>query len=118
MDEFRCRPTAKVIAANPIVTASKPPALPSVPTPKVGTADKGKPSTAKTDPHKVRRRLIWTAVWAYLTANFLMFLRFFFPRALFEPSTIHTIGYPTGFQLGVNEDFKQAYRTWVVKEPD
>lgn len=46
-----------------------------------------------------------------------MFLRFFFPRALFEPETVHTIGYPTDFQIGVNEKYKQAYRIWVVKEP-
>jgi cytochrome b6-f complex iron-sulfur subunit len=114
----RHNPTAKVIAANAIVTPSKPPAPRPAPTAKTGTADKGKPGTAKTEPNTVRRRLIWTAVWAYLTANFIMFLRFFFPRALFEPSTIHTIGYPTDFQLGVNEKFKQAYRIWVVKEPD
>jgi len=66
----------------------------------------------------MRRRLIWTAVWGYLAVNFLMFLRFFFPRALFEPSTVHTIGYPSDFSLGVSEKYKQADRIWVVKEPD
>ena len=66
----------------------------------------------------MRRRLIWTAIWGYLAVNFLMFLRFFFPRALFEPSTVHTIGYPSDFSLGVNEKYKQADRIWVVKEPD
>jgi cytochrome b6-f complex iron-sulfur subunit len=65
----------------------------------------------------MRRRLIWTAIWGYLAVNFLMFLRFFFPRALFEPETVHNIGYPSDFQVGVNEKYKQAYRIWVVKEP-
>lgn len=65
----------------------------------------------------MRRRLIWTAIWGYLAVNFLMFLRFFFPRVLFEPNTVHNIGYPSDFQIGVNEKYKQAYRIWVVKEP-
>ncbi len=53
----------------------------------------------------------------YLTANFLMFLRFFFPRTLFEPTTVFHIGYPSDFALGVNEKFKQTARIWVIKEP-
>ncbi len=75
----------------------------------------GKPATP--EPSKMRRRFIWTAIWGYLAVNFLMFLRFFFPRALFEPNSVHNIGYPSDFQIGVNEKYKQAYRIWVVKEP-
>jgi cytochrome b6-f complex iron-sulfur subunit len=56
-------------------------------------------------------------VWGFVAANFLMFLRFFFPRALFEPETVHNIGYASDFSIGVNEKYKQAYRIWVVKEP-
>ena len=91
--------------------APKPPAA-AKPAPAAATKE------VKPEPNKLRRRLIWTAVWGYLAANFFMFLRFFFPRALFEPSTVHTIGYPSDFSLGVNEKYKQAYRIWVVKEPD
>lgn len=36
--------------------------------------------------NRVRRRFIWTFLWGYLGVNFLMFLRYFFPRALFEPT--------------------------------
>jgi cytochrome b6-f complex iron-sulfur subunit len=54
----------------------------------------------------------------YLGINFLMFLRFFFPRALYEPSTIVDIGYPSDFKMGVNENFLQSNRIWVVKELD
>jgi len=66
---------------------------------------------------KMRRRIVWSCLWGFLGANLLMFLRFFFPRALFEPNTVHNIGYPSDFQIGVNEKYKQAYRIWVVKEP-
>jgi cytochrome b6-f complex iron-sulfur subunit len=68
------------------------------------------------DPSKMRRRIIWTSVGAFLAANFLMFLRFFFPRALFEPSTVFRIGYPSDFGPGVDERFKQSHRVWVVRE--
>jgi cytochrome b6-f complex iron-sulfur subunit len=46
-----------------------------------------------------------------------MFLRFFFPRTLFEPTTVFHIGYASDFALGVNEKFKQLARIWVIKEP-
>jgi cytochrome b6-f complex iron-sulfur subunit len=50
--------------------------------------------------------------------NFLGFLRFFFPRTLFEPTTVFNIGYPSDFSLGVDERFKQLARIWVVREAD
>jgi len=67
---------------------------------------------------KMRRRIIWSCVWGFLGANLLMFLRFFFPRALFEPSTVFKIGYPADFQPGVDERFKAQDRIWVVREAD
>lgn len=66
---------------------------------------------------KERRRIIWACVGGYLGINFLMFLRFFFPRALYEPNTIVNIGYPTGFDSGVNQQFLQSNRIWVLVEP-
>jgi cytochrome b6-f complex iron-sulfur subunit len=69
-------------------------------------------------PDKMRRRIIWTALSGYLGVNFLMFLRFFFPRALFEPSTVSTIGYPADFALGIDERFLNTIRCWVVRQPD
>ncbi len=66
---------------------------------------------------KMRRRVIWSCIGGYLAANFLMFLRFFFPRTLFEPTTVFHVGYPSDFQLGVSDKFKQLARIWVVKEP-
>jgi cytochrome b6-f complex iron-sulfur subunit len=73
---------------------------------------------AVSDAFKARRRFVWTAMGAFLTANFLMFLRFFFPRTLFEPSSKFRIGYPSDFGLGVDERFKQSHRIWVVRLPD
>src|SRR5438552_9337638 len=67
---------------------------------------------------KVRRRIIWSCIVGYLGANFLMFLRFFFPRALFEPKTIFKIGYPSDFGLGVDTKFQRQYRIWVVRSAD
>ena len=52
-----------------------------------------------------RRRIVWACIWGYLGVNFLMFLRFFFPRALYEPNTIFNIGYPADFALGIDQRF-------------
>jgi len=69
-------------------------------------------------PDQMRRRIIWTAVSGYLGVNFLMFLRFFFPRALFEPNTVSSIGYPADFALGIDERFLNSNRCWIVRQPD
>ena len=66
----------------------------------------------------MRRRLVWTAITGFLITNFLMFLRFFFPRTLFEPSSKFRIGAPSDFGPGVDERFKQSHRIWVVRMPD
>jgi cytochrome b6-f complex iron-sulfur subunit len=68
--------------------------------------------------NRSRRRLIWTCIWGYLGVNFLMFLRFFFPRALFEPNTVVDIGFSSDFAMGVNQQYLMSNRIWVVKEPD
>jgi cytochrome b6-f complex iron-sulfur subunit len=65
-----------------------------------------------------RRRIAWALIWGYLGVNFLMFLRFFFPRALYEPNTIFGIGYPADFALGIDQRFLNTNRVWIVKEPD
>jgi len=90
----------------------------------VATAPKAAPKKAKADAEEIspsarmRRRIIGSCVWGFLGANLLMFLRFFFPRALFEPSTVFKIGYPSDFQPGVDERFKAQDRIWVVREAD
>jgi cytochrome b6-f complex iron-sulfur subunit len=65
-----------------------------------------------------RRRLVWSAVAAFLLAWLLAFFRFFLPRTLFEPATSFKIGYPEEYGLGVDTKFQQKYRIWVDRTPD
>ncbi len=105
-------PTSPAATKPPAATSAAVPAKPK-PKPSGGTESGAAPKPAD----KFRRRIIWSCIWGYLAANFLMFLRFFFPRALFEPSTVFKIGYPSDYQLGVSEKWKQLARIWVVREP-
>jgi cytochrome b6-f complex iron-sulfur subunit len=65
-----------------------------------------------------RRRFVMAAVLGSLSINLLMFLRFFFPRALYEPKTKFRIGYPTDFGFGVDTKFQNQYRIWVVRNTE
>ena len=65
-----------------------------------------------------RRRFVMAAVLGTLSVNLLMFLRFFFPRALYEPKTKFTIGYPTDFGFGVDTKFQKDHRIWVVRNTE
>lgn len=69
------------------------------------------------DVDRTRRRFIWTFLWGYLGVNFLMFLRYFFPRAIFEPPTVFSAGYVSDYSLGVDQRYLQSDRCWVVREP-
>ena len=62
-----------------------------------------------------RRRIVGATIVGFLTVNLLMFLRFFFPRTLFEPKTVFRIGFPADFGFGVDTKFQQQYRIWVVR---
>ena len=65
-----------------------------------------------------RRRFVMASVLGFLGVNLLMFLRFFFPRALFEPKTKFRIGFPSDFGFGVDTKFQNQYRIWVDRTPD
>ena len=65
-----------------------------------------------------RRRFVMAAVLGSLGVNLLMFLRFFFPRALYEPKTKFRIGYPGDFGFGVDTKFQNQYRIWVVRNTE
>jgi cytochrome b6-f complex iron-sulfur subunit len=90
-------------------------ASPATPAAKKGG---GKSEDSSASVNQSRRRLIWAGIWGYLGVNFLMFLRFFFPRALFEPNTVFSVGYPSDFSLGIDQRFLLTHRIWVVREPD
>ena len=65
-----------------------------------------------------RRRFVMASVLGFLGVNFVMFLRFFLPRALYEPKTTFTIGYPSDFGFGVDTKFQNAHRIWVVRNTE
>ena len=106
-------------AATQAADATKYVGTPAVGTSKAAAAaglSSSGPSNTEIDQR--RRRLVWVAVTAFLTAWFLAFFRFFLPRTLFEPNTVFKIGYPSEFALGVDTKFQQRYRIWVDRTPD
>ena len=98
-------PVAKSAAQTPVPPAPKQPGavVESTPDPPV---------------NKMRRRIVWASIAGFLITCFLMFLRFFLPRAIFEPSTVFKIGFPSDYALGVDTKWQQQYRIWVGKTSD
>src|SRR6202047_4485076 len=99
---------------NPIATTTAT-AKPAVATPAAAKPAVKSGSGEGAPPDKLRRRLIWGAVGGYLGVNLLMFLRFFFPRALYEPNTVFSIGYPGDFGLGIHQPYLVPNRVWGVR---
>ncbi len=70
-----------------------------------------------------RREFLGFAGWgAFLSAiglGLLGFLRFMFPRVLFEPSPVFRAGKPGDYKVGeVSERFKDEFRVWIERTPD
>jgi cytochrome b6-f complex iron-sulfur subunit len=119
------RPAAAAATASAAASVSRSGESTSyVGTPAVGTSRAAKAGgVASIGPedsevNQQRRRLVWSAVAAFLVAWFLAFFRFFLPRTLFEPATSFKIGYPEEYGLGVDTKFQQKYRIWVDRTPD
>lgn len=68
--------------------------------------------------NKMRRRIVWASIAGFLTTCFLMFLRFFLPRSILEPSSVFRVGFPADYALGVDTKWQQQYRIWVDKTSD
>ena len=102
-------PPAPKVGATAAALAAPPPAAKPAAKNKAGNADA---------PDPIRRRVIWGLIYGYLGINLLMFLRFFFPRALYEPNTIFNIGYPADFSLGIDQRYLMTNRVWIIREPD
>ena len=68
--------------------------------------------------NKMRRRIVWATVAGSLITFFLMFVRFFLPRSILEPSSIFRIGSPNDYALGVDTKWQQQYRIWVTRTSD
>jgi cytochrome b6-f complex iron-sulfur subunit len=75
-------------------------------------------TTADPPVNKMRRRIVWATVAGALTTFFLMFVRFFLPRSILEPSSIFRIGAPADYALGVDTKWQQQYRIWVTRTSD
>jgi cytochrome b6-f complex iron-sulfur subunit len=122
------KPAAAKPAAAEKPVADKPAATAKPAAAKPAAAGAAKPAAAKTassvetksepESFKIRRRLIWTSIAAFLGAITLATVRFFLPRTLFEPSTIFRVGYPADFGIGVETKFQNQYRIWVVKNAE
>jgi cytochrome b6-f complex iron-sulfur subunit len=93
---------------------------PTAPKPVTGTPKKAAPAEAKTAtssrPGTTRRKFVWWSIFAFLAAGAAATIRFFFPRALFEPKTRFVIGYPSDFGIGVSTRFQASQRIWVVRD--
>lgn len=68
--------------------------------------------------NKMRRRIVWATIAGALTTFFLMFVRFFLPRSILEPSPLFRIGSPADYALGVDTKWQQQYRIWVTRTSD
>ncbi|HEY6804996.1 MAG TPA: Rieske 2Fe-2S domain-containing protein [Pyrinomonadaceae bacterium] len=75
-------------------------------------------STPDPNVNIMRRRIVWSAVAAFLVTSFLMFVRFFLTRSILEPSSTFRIGPPGDYALGVDTKWQQQYRIWVTKTSD
>lgn len=82
------------------------------------TATKGKSTETKCKNGScaIRRKFIWGSIIAFFGICLFASVRFFFPRALFEPKTRFTIGLPADFGIGVHTKFQQSRRIWVVRD--
>ncbi len=110
-------------SANVETPAGSPPAVrPVVKTPPPATPKPSPGAVVESTPdppvNKMRRRIVWASIAAFLTTCFLMFLRFFLPRSIFEPSSVFRIGSPADYALGVDTKWQQQYRIWVTKTSD
>ncbi len=58
----------------------------------------------------------WGAFIGAIHVILLSFVRFMYPRVLFEPSPIFKAGKPNDYQVGeVSERFKDSHRVWIVR---
>ena len=101
-----------------VTVPSTKPAPATAPPPAKAPAKAAAKEAAPPSPDRMRRQLIWAALGGYLGVNLLMFLRFFFPRALYEPNTVFSIGYPADLDLGNDQRYLMTNRIWVIREPD
>jgi cytochrome b6-f complex iron-sulfur subunit len=74
---------------------------------------------------RTRRKIVWAAILGLVAGAaglallaYRFFVRFFLPRAAFEPTTTYAIGKPSDFTPGVTTKFLESYRVYVVKNTE
>jgi cytochrome b6-f complex iron-sulfur subunit len=107
-DQLSAPSVSGVSAATPRAAA---PAKPAAPAAIVETS-------TDAPVNKMRRRIVWATVAGSLITFFLMFLRFFLPRSILEPSSSFRIGPPADYAIGVDTKWQQQYRIWVTRTSD
>lgn len=61
----------------------------------------------------------WGAFIGAIQIGLLAFVRFMYPRVLFEPSPIFVAGKPSDYQIDdVNEKYKDSHRVWIVRNKE
>ena len=61
----------------------------------------------------------WAGLFVVIMTGLMGFMRFMFPRVLFEPPSTFRAGSSEEYALGaVNEKFKKDQRVWVVRQED
>ncbi|MGI9106216.1 MAG: Rieske 2Fe-2S domain-containing protein [Pyrinomonadaceae bacterium] len=123
-------PRKETPSGTPPAARVAPGAAKTTSTPTAGVA-KGvpKPVAAKQSPtivdtvpdppiNRLRRRIIWASIVGVLGTITLGVLRFFLPRAIFEPSSVFRIGFPGDYGVGVDTKYQQQYRIWVTRTSD
>jgi cytochrome b6-f complex iron-sulfur subunit len=107
-DQLPARPAANAVNVPARVGPAAPPAKAEV------------VETTSDDPpvNKMRRRIVWATVAGALTTFFLMFVRFFLPRSILEPSSVFRIGPAADYAIGVDTKWQQQYRIWVTRTSD
>src|SRR5437660_6130263 len=113
VDSVPTKETSVAVAEPPAPAVKKTPAKPAGKPPAVVVE-----STPDPPVNKMRRRIVWASIAGFLTTCFLMFVRFFLPRSITEPSSTFKIGFPGDYALGVDTKWQQQYRIWVDKTSD
>jgi cytochrome b6-f complex iron-sulfur subunit len=68
---------------------------------------------------KFLSRVGWGSLAAFAGINTYAFLRFFFPRVLFEPPSKFKVGFPSDYPPGVvNSQYKREFGTWIIRLAD
>jgi len=113
VDSVPTKETSVAVAEPPAPAVKKTPAKPAGKPPAVVVESAPEPPV-----NKMRRRIVWASLAGFLTTCFLMFVRFFLPRSITEPSSTFKIGFPGDYALGVDTKWQQQYRIWVDKTSD